>query len=226
MATNRATDVEFVLTILALPERRTYRLAALKPIDIQPSRRHGKDNKRKLARAIQLLGTVLYPPVVTPSGIIADGHGRVEVMLELGIVEWECIVVPEDKARLVFILLNTSVETFTGRDWAEAIQYGLPIEMLFGNEGRKARDLYEIAGIDIFRVLTDNKLGIGIVTVVKEVATALVSDNKKAILSWLIRFDGQRRAREAAKNGGLDALREAIDGNVPLQSINGEWVAG
>lgn len=207
------------------PELKLFAIEDLIGAPFNPERRTEKQNLAALRAAILALGFVAYPPLVSREGRILDGHRRVAIYRELGVREVWCIIVPTGLVE-TFMAVNTSAAAFNSRDWVLVAQAGVLPEYVPGKQGRRLSKLAQLGGSEVFDDLAANKLGTGIVDVVKEVsrATGLTDESgQRRILQWLIDFGLQRRAREAIALGGRAELQYAIVHMCPLVVRNGAW---
>jgi len=210
----------------AKPVLKLFAIEDLIGAPFNPTRRTEKEYLAVLRTSILALGFVAYPPIVSADGRILDGHRRIAVLKSLGVSEVWCLVVPTGLIE-TFVAVNTSFMSFTGRDWAAVFAAGVAPDAVSGKPGKRAASLLAWGGPDIFAELTDNRLGIGIVDVVSEVARATGltdTDGRRRVLRWLIDFDGQRRAREALASDARAVLRLAIERGLPLKNTAGRYV--
>jgi hypothetical protein len=178
-------------------------------------------------------------PVVTPDGLIVDGHRRIESLKAMGYTHVECIIYDGLLAVELFTNLNEDCKKMAGEDWTfmriNDGERAIPARL-----NRKLSQIFEYSGKpDIFEIMLKNHLGPRVYDTARQVmryiapevvirCLPVATDEEKELfsrcLNWVIIYKQTFQYTSEAQRGlKKEDLWECILHNKPLSKNKGAY---
>lgn len=202
-------------------------VSGLKPNGFNPySRTVRKTKKYKdLLASIRQHG-ILNPLLVSPDGLVIDGHRRLACAIDLGVADVPCVVISTN-AQLAWSQAVFTQQGISGRQIIETTAQGLSTTYLPATVAKEVIDLQETAGPMLFKEMAEAGVSVGVRTALNKVC-AYTGDSspewRSRVLRWLVRHKMQLESRKAIESdplnedGTRERLRAAINRDDPLRA--------
>lgn len=192
----------------------------IKTAPFNPSSRTEKKALAALMAAIEKVGRIIVPLIVTEDGHLADGHRRLACAVALGLTHVPVIVVPGLTLDILWSYLNGGNLPVKTKTWGIAVANGLSLETVPDKEQRTISELIMIAGRRQFERLMENNSPY-ILRPAKALAQYTGDESNKwikTILSWMADQGQQRPAIDAMRDEcPPEVLISAIKENRPIR---------
>lgn len=178
---------------------------------------------RDLLMQIRDVG-IMSPLMVADDGYLADGHRRLACAKILGITHVPVRRVVGTAAEW-YHRLNDGGRPLTGKEWAESVARGLPIESVARRHRPDIAQLYSLLGEEDFRDLFANRrVAPHILSIAKRIGVYIDDSSGemlRAIVLWLEKHNSQKMARDAMDGeiNPYDLMRAVIED----RRIRNQW---
>lgn len=181
---------------------------------------------KQLLDSVRRVG-VLSPLLVSPDGLVIDGHRRLACAMRLGMQEVPCVVTSRN-AQETWVEAVVNQQGMSGRQIIETVAQGLSPVYLPKAEAQRVMDVREVAGPELFQQMAEEGISIGIRNALNKVCryTGDTSPEWRArVLRWLVKHKMQLQIRKVIESdplnedGTRERLRSAINRDDPLRAI-------
>lgn len=211
-----------------------YRLAMipvskLRPNGFNPALRVNKNSKKykTLRESIRQYG-IIEPLIVSPDGLVINGHRRLSCALDLGINEVLCVVTNRN-AQQSWTESIVNQQGINGRQIIQATAQGLDPVYLPKSIAETVIELQELAGPDLYsEMAVSGEVSTYVRKSVNDVCRYTGDDSHEwrvRVLRWMVKHKMQLAVRKAIENdplneeGGAERMRSAVNRDTPLRAL-------
>jgi len=211
-----------------------YRLVMIPVVKLRPNgfnpalRVRKSSNKYKMLReSIRQYG-IIEPLIVSPDGLVINGHRRLACALDLGLTEVLCVVTNRN-AQQSWTESIVNQQGINGRQIIQATAQGLDPVYLPKPIADTVIDLQELAGPEFY---SEMAMGGDVSTYVRKAVNDVCRytgdesyEWRARVLRWVVKHKMQKKAREAIESdplneeGGSERMRAAINRDAPLRPL-------
>ena len=186
-----------------------------------------KAQKYKLLRESIRRNGIIEPLIVSPDGLIINGHRRYECAKDLGISEVLCVVTTRN-AQQAWTESIVNQQGINGRQIIQATAQGLDPVYLPPAVAVAVRDLQELAGETLYQEMALTGVSTYVRKAINDVCRYTGDESHEwrvHVLRWIVRHKMQLAVRKAIEadplneEGGAERLRAAINRNTPLREL-------
>ena len=203
-------------------------VAKLRPNGFNPVMRVNKNTKKykTLRESIRQYG-IIEPLIVSPDGLVINGHRRLACAVDLGIVEVLCVITNRN-AQQSWTESIVNQQGINGRQIIQATAQGLDPVYLPKPIANTVIDLRELAGADLYNEMAEIGISTGVRNAVNAACRYTGEDSQEwraRVLRWMVRHKMQLAVRKAIESdplneeGGSERMRSAINRDMPLREL-------
>ncbi len=210
-----------------------YRLAMvpvlkLRPNGFNPELRVNKKSQkyRNLRESVRQYG-IIEPLIISPDGLIINGHRRYECAKDVGLTEVLCVITNHN-AQQAWTESIYNQQGINGRQIIQATAQGLDPVYLPKPIAAAVLDLQDLAGQDLYQEMAKTGVSTYVRKAVNMVCAYTGDDShewRARVLRWVVKHKMQLAVRKAIESdplneeGGRERMRSAINRDAPLREL-------
>jgi len=203
-------------------------IAKLRPNGFNPALRVNKNTKKykTLRESIRQYG-IIEPLIVSPDGLVINGHRRLACAVDLGFTEALCVITNRN-AQQSWTESIINQQGINGRQIIQATAQGLDPVYLPKSIADAVIDLQELAGPDLYSEMAMEGVSTYVRKAINDACRYTGDDShewRARVLRWMVRHKMQLSVRKAIENdplneeGGSERMRSAINRDMPLRPL-------
>lgn len=203
-------------------------VARLRGNGFNPVMRVNKGTKKykMLRESIRQYG-IIEPLIVSPDGLVINGHRRLACAIDLGLSEVLCVVTNRN-AQQSWTESVVNQQGINGRQIIQATAQGLDPVYLPQSIADAVLDLQDLAGPELYEEMAETGVSTYVRKAVNDACRYTGDDShdwRARVLRWIVRHKMQLTVRKAIESdplneeGGRERMRSAINRDVPLKSL-------
>lgn len=203
-------------------------VAKLRPNGFNPVLRVNKNTKKykTLRESIRQYG-IIEPLIISPDGLVINGHRRLACAIDLGLTEVLCVVTNRN-AQQSWTESIVNQQGINGRQIIQATAQGLDPVYLPKPIADAVIDLQELAGPDLYGEMAMEGVSTYVRKTVNDACRYTGDDSHEwrvRVLRWTVKHKMQLAVRKAIENdplneeGGSERMRSAINRDVALRPL-------
>ena len=180
---------------------------------------------KRLLESVRRHG-IFSPLLVSPDGLVIDGHRRLACAIRLSLQEVPCVVTSRN-AQETWAEAVVNQQGINGRQLVEAVAQGLSPVYLPAADAKRVTDVQVVAGPELFQQMADEGISVGIHNALNKVCRYTGDDSpewRTRVLRWLVKHKMQLQIRKVIESdplnedGTRERLRAAINRDDPLRA--------